>query len=291
MLLILNSKLKNFNSISYGRGESLIAGDDDFKTFYEDYQDELDEIGKCPDVLIFDDSAISKELDKNIKSQKPRKELIELVKKAKAGLEIRSSAFLVSKYIEFMKSKKEDFKGRDFLSFTPKIEDLAVILKWIKIHRVPHFYVQVLFDRIYVISFERILEILSDRVNLNNKYFIEKNAKNQFKSTIHINLNEGICIAKDAELPEHKSGLVIVQSQENLVYSKHLKNSNSCYLRKEDERTTACCDSWRNWRFNTRSSRSSKSPFPKKKNSLGILCYHSAYSINNRHICRHNFQL
>lgn len=204
ILKILNQNLKKFISVSYGRKDNLIAGDEEFPEFYENYQTELDEIGKCPDILIFE-----KDTDQNIEyeisSNKQRKELIEVVKKAKAALEVRSSSFLVKKYSEFIKNRGNVLKGRDFLSFTPKVEDLSLILNWIRIHGVPHYYVQVLFDSIYVISFKKILEILSDPVNFKKKYFIEENSKNQFKSTIHINLNEGVCISSDVYLPEHKS--------------------------------------------------------------------------------------
>ena len=34
--------------------DDIIAGDENFKEFYEEYQNELDEIGKRPDILIFD---------------------------------------------------------------------------------------------------------------------------------------------------------------------------------------------------------------------------------------------
>jgi hypothetical protein len=207
VLKILKSNLKKFYSVSYGRTDSLIAGDNKFKEFYESYQDELDEIGKCPDILIFDDESVENELSKEIANKKPRKDLIEVVREARAGLEVRSSAFLVGQYISFMKSKGEDYKGRNFLSFTPKVEDLAVIIKWIEIHGVPHYYVQVLFDRIYIISFEKILEILSVPGNLKTKYYIEKNAKNQFKNTIHINLDEGECLTEKVILPKHKSAM------------------------------------------------------------------------------------
>lgn len=205
VLQILDSKLTGFYPVSYGRSDNLIAGDEGFKEFYETYQNELDEIGKCPDLLIFDNEKPKNQLVDRIKKEISRNQLIDLVKEARAGLEVRSSAFLVKQYIEFMKAKGEDYKGRNFLSFTPKVEDLAVILKWIEIHGVPHFYVQVLFDRIYVISFEKILEMLSEPSNFKVKYAIEKNSKNQFKNTIHINLDEGTCLAEDIHLPKHKS--------------------------------------------------------------------------------------
>jgi hypothetical protein len=203
MLELLNKNLNRFKALSYGRKDNLIAGDEGFNEFYKNYQDELDEIGKCPDILIFKKDDATEKLISEIQSNLPRNSVIKLAKKALAALEVRSSAFLVEKYEKFIKGK--DINGRAFLSFTPKVEDLAVIFKWIQVHEVPHYYVQVFFDRIYVISFEKILEIISDKKNLKTKYFIEKNSKNQFKSTIHIDVNEGICLSKDVELPKHKS--------------------------------------------------------------------------------------
>ncbi|OGW71718.1 MAG: hypothetical protein A2047_00925 [Omnitrophica bacterium GWA2_41_15] len=218
MLKILNKNLNDFIAVSYGRKDRIIAGDKEFKEFFEKYQDELDSIGKCPDILIFKKDDISKEELRDMQS-KPRKDIIDITKKAIAGLEVRSSAFLVKKYAEFIKGRT-DAKKRNFLSFTPKIEDLSTIFKWIKVHEVPHFYVQVLFDSIYVISFEKILTLLSDKKNLKTKYFIEKNSKNQFKSTIHINLNEGFCISQDVQLPEHKSEVKELSRGRLLFYVK-----------------------------------------------------------------------
>tara|TARA_Y100000590_G_scaffold440839_1_gene566757 strand:+ start:604 stop:1500 length:897 start_codon:yes stop_codon:yes gene_type:complete len=207
ILELLNLNLENFYPTSYGRSDSLIAGEEGFKEFYEGYQDELDDIGKCPDILIFDNEKDKELVKGEIDKEKPRKDVVNVVQKASAGLEVRSSAFLVGKYDDFMKVKGKDFKGRKNLSFTVKIEDISVVIKWIERHGVPHYYVQVFFDRIYVIAFEKILEILSNPKNHKTKYFIEKNAKNQFKSTIHINLDEGECIGKDFGLPKHKSGM------------------------------------------------------------------------------------
>jgi len=221
MLEILNGHLIEYPSVSYGRKDDLIAGDKGFSKFYEMYQQELDEIGKCPDILIFDKDNIKSEEISLIKSEVARKEIVDIVSKARAALEVRSSAFLVEKYEKFVKSKKATKDGkRKFLSFTPKIEDLSVILKWIQIHNVPHYYVQVLFDQIYVISFKKILKLLTEKAAYKNKYFIEKNSKNQFKSTIHINLNEGDCICKKVTLPKHLSEMKKLPRGRLLFYVK-----------------------------------------------------------------------
>jgi len=181
-------------AVRYGKSDQIVAGEPGFKEFYEKYQDELDTIGKRPDLLIFrkNDFKFStfdiSHFDDN--------ELKQVVPKAIAGLEIRSSSFLVHKYTEFSIKRREDIvnqideivnnlktqssvlpsswriwlsnvnpeneatlfsiprasvkleslkstiqqlralinslKKRDFLSFTPKAEDIYVIYKWIK---------------------------------------------------------------------------------------------------------------------------------------------------------------
>jgi hypothetical protein len=202
-LKIVNEKCKGLTAISYGREENLIAGDPGFKEFFEEYQEELVNLGKCPDLLIFKDEDLDNETKEEISSDKPRKDIVGAVKKSIAGIEVRSSVFLAGKYEKYR--EEHDTKGRTFLSFTPKIEDLGGILRWVENHGVPHYYVQVLFDRIYLISFKKILQILSNPDNNKTKFFIEKNYKNRFKDTIHITLSEGICLSKDVKQPKHIS--------------------------------------------------------------------------------------
>ena len=56
-----------------------------------------------------------------------------------------------------------------------------------------------------MIPFERILEIITTRGNANHVFFVERNAKNQFKSTIHIDVHSGVCLSKEVKPPVHKS--------------------------------------------------------------------------------------
>ncbi len=252
-------------AVRYGKSDQIVAGEPGFKECYERYQDELDQIGKRPDLLIF------KKEDFNLPnldiSHLDDRESNNIVLKAIAGLEIRSSSFLVNKYNEFsMKRRNEiinqikeiidllrsqdlprewriwlfnidinnentlftipqtpikvesikvtvkelralinSLRKRDFLSFTPKAEDIYVIYKWVKTFGVPHYYVQVFFDRVYAIPFKSILEIISDSSNEGKKFFVERNAKNQFKTTIHIDVNQGFLLAEKVEFPDHRS--------------------------------------------------------------------------------------
>ena len=80
----------------YGRADSLAAGDLGFAEFYSKYQDELNNIGKKLDLLIFRRSDVSKEkLDFDDIS----------ISQAVAAIEVRSSSFLSNKYSAFMEKK------------------------------------------------------------------------------------------------------------------------------------------------------------------------------------------
>ena len=48
-------------------------------------------------------------------------------------------------------------------------------------YNVPHFYVQVFFDKVYGISFEYILSLLSNSNLEDDKFFVEQDIKNQNK--------------------------------------------------------------------------------------------------------------
>ena len=194
--------------VRYGRSDKIIAGDPNFKEFYESYQDELDLIGKRPDILLFGPDDYKEEWSDDI-SQFSYERLRSIISYAVAGFEVRSSAYLTKKFVPK--------KDRAFLSFTPKVEDLLVVLKWISIFNIPHFYVQVFFDAIYITPFIKILSLLQSaqieehgrknkkiigKLNNDPAFVIEKNPKNQYKETIHIFLNQGYVLSKNVEEPE-----------------------------------------------------------------------------------------
>jgi len=272
----INETSKNFIAVKYGKSDDLVAGEDGFDTFYQEFQDELDTIGKRPDLLIFRKGDFNADFGFNI-SQIPHDTITEYVKKAIAGIEVRSSAFLIDKYEEAMHIRTEKFsqialqtkntiltefsdelnhpsrqayidllenitlktlpvtdfrvpswssterlselkahfrtlkeaireiQKRDYLSITPKVEDIKVVYKWIETFNVPHFYFQVFFDKVYGISFEQILSIISDSNNEGIIFSIETDTKNQNKTTIKINSKSGISIASKVEEPTHES--------------------------------------------------------------------------------------
>lgn len=178
-----------YDVVKYGRSDSIMAGEDGFKAFYEHYQDELDGIGKRPDLLILP-SGVAGNLD--ISGDDPGGP-DGCVNRSVLGIEVRSSSYMAKKY---MKTKQKD------VSFTPKVEDLQTVAKWIHTYDIPHYYAQVFFDEVHVISFRSILEvILHDKKN----YSINKNARNQFKDTIHINISSGRRWGKILIPPTHES--------------------------------------------------------------------------------------
>jgi type II restriction enzyme len=111
---------------------------------------------------------------------------------------------------ELLKDLKENIKTlhkRDYLSITPKMEDIALVNRWIQKHNVKHFYLQVFFDKAYIISFQEILEIVSNDENEGNIFSIERDVKNQGKTTIKINVKIGKEIIGRIDMPEHKSAM------------------------------------------------------------------------------------
>ncbi|ACJ16872.1 Type II restriction enzyme AccI [Thermococcus onnurineus NA1] len=287
VLNAINETFDDIIAVRYGRSEDIIAGEEGFEEFYAEYQRELSEIGKRPDILIFykDEyfklrSLYSLHGNKYDISMQSRDKLDKIVPHAIAGLEVRSSSFLVDKHRTYIEteiqklleealklvqtirerklsslpspwkkwiahinsindlryalaeiprlSQTRDAKIQEFmdtikmiktkydalsskqLSFTPKVEDLAVIKQWINTYGVPHYYVQVFFDRIYAISFTRILEIVSNglqqikrrplpKMVKSEKFKIDRQPKNQFKITIYLDINEGVHIGDVCE--------------------------------------------------------------------------------------------
>jgi len=94
---------------------------------------------------------------------------------------------------------------RDYLSITPKVEDLKVVYKWVEKFNVPHFYFQVFFDKSYGISFKDILLLLTEPDKEGEFYEISSDVKNQNKTTIKINTRKTEEIAYKISEPQHQS--------------------------------------------------------------------------------------
>lgn len=109
-----------------------------------------------------------------------------------------------------LRDLKENMKvlhKRDYLSITPKMEDIALVNRWIQRYNVKHFYLQVFFDKAYVISFKDILTLVSNDNDDGVNFSIEKDVKNQGKTTIKVNVQVGKEIIGKIDMPNHKSAM------------------------------------------------------------------------------------
>ena len=77
----INETSKNYVAVRYGKSDNIIAGEEGFDKFYNDFQDELDIIGKRPDLLIFTKIDFNSELGYDI-SKIDHSEITEYIKKA-----------------------------------------------------------------------------------------------------------------------------------------------------------------------------------------------------------------
>jgi len=294
----INTLSEDLVAVKYGKSDNLVAGDEGFASFFKDFQKELDEIGKRPDLLVFEKKDFDESYGLDI-SNRNRAEIDGYVKQAIAGIEVRSSAFLIDKYdramnartkkylalalekinyilneysselnhearrayvdilrgitdrtihatdfrvpnwsatcrlvelknhLKELKSYIKEVQKRDFLSITPKVEDIKVVYKWIETFEVPHFYFQVFFDKVYGISFKKILEIISEPNNEGGIFSVESDPKNQNKTTIKINSKSGVLIADKVTEPSHYSRRKEMERGRLLFYVS-FKGGNAC---------------------------------------------------------------
>jgi len=110
-------------------------------------------------------------------------------------------------HLKELKVNIKTLHKRDYLSITPKMEDIALVNRWIQKYDVKHFYLQVFFDKAYIISFQDILELVSRDDNEGNNFSIERDVKNQGKTTIKVNVKIGKEIIGRIDMPEHKSAM------------------------------------------------------------------------------------
>lgn len=267
----INEHCPDYRAVRYGRSEDLAAGDEGFPDFYREYQQQLNEVGKLPDLLIFRRSDMPSSLEELL--------IPDTVGRAVAAIEVRSSSFLANRYAQFMsarsaaavcacrdlrskilqppysellrakrpallemiehatdstfrelgfqvpswsssqelrelsgklrelKTQMKLLQKRDYLSITPKLEDLALVNRWIQRFGVRHFYLQVFFDKAYVLAFDDILRISSCPDNEDVVYSVERDTKNQQKTTIKVNIQLGKEILGRIEMPAHRSAM------------------------------------------------------------------------------------
>ena len=119
-----------------------------------------------------------------------------------------NSTYQLQELTTLFKELKENIsmiQKRDYLSITPKIEDIKVVYRWVELFNVPHYYFQVFFDKSYAVSFKNILLLMTEDEKEGEYYEISKDVKNQNKTTIKINTKKTKQIAYRITEPRHKS--------------------------------------------------------------------------------------
>ena len=92
--------------------------------------------------------------------------------------------------------------------------------RWIENFNVPHYYLQVFFDKAYIISFEDILNISSNPSDEGVKFSIERDNKNQGKTTIKIDVRSTDLIIDQVAIPDHASQMKELDRGRVLFYVK-----------------------------------------------------------------------
>lgn len=77
----INNSNIGYVAVKYGKSDDIVAGEEGFDKFYEEFQQELDTIGKRPDILIFKKSDFNQTLGNDI-SKLPYQEIDDYVKKS-----------------------------------------------------------------------------------------------------------------------------------------------------------------------------------------------------------------
>ena len=161
--------------------------------------------------------------------QKKNTEIFDMIKSASDNtfkeIDFRFQSWSSSKELEklssLLKKLKDQIKilhKRDYLSITPKLEDIALVNRWINRFNVRHYYLQVFFDKAYIIPFKNVLEITADPEKEGVIFSIEKDIKNQRKTTIKINIQVGQEIIGKIDMPKHKSAMKELERGRLLFY-------------------------------------------------------------------------
>lgn len=192
----LRTALPEHTIAHYGDSDRIPAGDPGFKDFYLSRLEDVRLRGKRPDLLIFP-KQVTEQTDL---TDRTTEELMTLVKKASAAIEVRSSKYEAIQYMRVKAARKSSKKlnDRDVPSFTVKIEDLRVVYRWIEVHNVPQAYVQVFFDSVYALGVHDIFSIIAS----GSGFRLEKPHNSQGKNTILIPITKGIRIDTETQVPD-----------------------------------------------------------------------------------------
>jgi len=114
-------------------------------------------------------------------------------------------AITVNSLLKELKLSLTTLQNREYLSITPKVEDLKVVSRWIENFGVPHYYFQVFFDRVFGLPYLDILHIVGDESNEDVIFKVGGDVKNQQKATIKIITEAAKDIAPHVTEPHHQS--------------------------------------------------------------------------------------
>jgi len=171
VLQAINKTNRNFVAVQYGKSDQFVAGEPGFEAFYESYQTELDLIGKRPDLLIFRVEDYDYDWSFNI-SRLPREALDQIVPKAIAGLEIRSSSFLIEQYDKERSEQLVVLRAKLFEIRDGIIKDFADILPEKISQALQNANEENLVELTYRISFrksdERRIALAENLINIRN---------------------------------------------------------------------------------------------------------------------------
>ena len=124
----------------------------------------------------------------------------------------------LSNLLKRLKTQIKILHKRDYLSITPKLEDIALVNRWINKFNIKHYYLQVFFDKAYIMPFKSILEITTNPDKEGVVFSIEKDIKNQKKTTIKINVKVGQEIIGKIDMPKHQSNMKELERGRLLFY-------------------------------------------------------------------------
>lgn len=142
-------------------------------------------------------------------------------------LDFRLRTWSTSTELQSLSAKLKELKDqikilhkRDYLSITPKVEDIALVYKWIRTFNVRHYYLQVFFDKAYILSFKEILETVSNSDKEDVVFSVEEDVKNQGKTTFKINVQVGREVIGRIDMPNHESSMKELERGRLLFYVK-----------------------------------------------------------------------
>jgi len=183
------NKDEALRAIRYGQSRVTFKDRNEFLVYWERMHKQVLTYGKRPDVLVFEKSD-SLDYPDDI-SESNEKKVMDIVKQSLAGLECRSSTWLLDKY--------RKIQGKD-LNFTVKEEDLDVLIRWSQTYdNKKVYYVQFFFDSAFALSFDQIRQLLQFG-RKNRDYRLKVDRKTE-KNTYFIPVSKGVGFADCTEMP------------------------------------------------------------------------------------------